>query len=131
MTELSTIFSKDVSVTESVKALVLYEAKLNKELKQIKKFSAVYSDEISEQKANMHITKDGSIMFIPDMENSHLINTVKMFIRNGFNLSSRKIKKYIDEVKKRGLVNEIINEEVVESKEEEVIFDDFDDYNTF
>lgn len=132
MTELKIVtYQKELPLEQNVKNLVLFEVELNKQLKSLKKLNAIYGDEIAEQKQNLHVTKGGDVMFISDMKDDHLVNTVRLMLRNGTSFNSRKMKKYINEIKKRGLVNEIICEETVEDTDEPIDEPDYFEYDEF
>lgn len=107
--EIEIKIDKSLTIEENVKNLVLVEIKLAKSLKKLKQISSIYSDEVSEARKNLHVTKAGDVMFIPDMEDSHLINTVKYLFKIGIKLNSSMAKKYVNELKKRGLVSEVLD----------------------
>ena len=124
-------FSTDIAVAENVKNLLLTKVNLQKSLKQIEKFEEIYEDEIQEQSKNMHITRDGTVLFISDMEDEHLLNAIKLYLRNGYNFRTTQVKRYMTEIKKRNLVNKIIDYKIkdIDISEEYEDYEDYEDYN--
>lgn len=100
-------FKADISVQENIKSLLLTKINLKKSLKMIEKFEGIYEDEIAEEAKNMHITRDGDVLFISDMDNDHLVNTVKALLNRGYDFRNANVKRYMTEVKKRNLVGDI------------------------
>jgi thioredoxin reductase len=127
MTKQITVFefNKDIEVKQNVKNLITTKQAMQKALEDIKKIERVYSEEISEYKGSMHITRGGDIVFIEDMTNEHLLNTIGVFLRAGYSYNSAGAKKYVKEVKKRGLVSEMLALEAQQvEREDDFIVDD-------
>lgn len=121
-------FDKSLTQEQNIKNFILAEIDLKRALMQMSKVKSIYGDEIEEQSNNLHITKGGEAMFVAEMKDSHLINTINLLLRTGkANFSSRGLKKYITEVKKRGLVSEIINTNVAEDRDEPFFEEDLED----
>lgn len=120
-------FDKAVSLEDNIKKFILNKVQITKAVKQMSKLEDIYYDEVKEQEEKLHVTKDGNAMFVTEMEDSHLVNTVKFLVKMGAKLKSGKVKKYMEEIKKRGLVNQIIDVEEVEQDNPFDFDDDFDD----
>lgn len=83
------------------------EVAIKRRLRDIDNIKAFYQDELSELASTMHQTRDGIIVFVSQMKDDHLIATVRMYLTNGSDL--RHIpKKYLNEVKKRNLIDKIL-----------------------
>lgn len=115
-------FDKNVTTKENIKNFFSFKKEIMNIINRMNRFEDIYDDEIKELKEEIHVSKDGNIYFISEMEDSHLINTVNLLIEKGVKLKNRNMKKYIKEVKKRGLID-LINSEKVEEK----TFEDFED----
>lgn len=102
-------FDKSLSTEQNIKNFILKKIEMTRILKRMNKIEDIYGDEVSEQENKLHITKQGNAMFVSDMEDSHLINTVKILLKKGANHSSGRVRKYMEEIKKRNLVHEVIN----------------------
>ena len=83
------------------------EVQLKKRLRDIDNIKAFYQDELNELASTMHQTRDGVIMFVSQMSEDHLIATVRVYLTNGTDLRNVP-KKYLNEVKKRGLIEKIL-----------------------
>ncbi len=125
-------FNKELDTKANVKNLITAKGALEKALKEVKMLESIYSDEMREYKNAMHITRAGEIIFIEDMDNEHLLNTVKLFIRGGMSYKNAGLKKYINEVKKRGLVADILDVRGQSlDEEDDIILDDNEDEEEF
>lgn len=78
--------------------------KVEQELLKLDRIEQFYKKELNELRNQYHTTKDGKVLHLSQMENSHLMNTAALmegkFGRRGV------VNKYTNEIKKRGLVNE-------------------------
>lgn len=72
---------------------------------QINSLEVIYKTEILEAKKLLHRTKDGQMVYIPNMGNDHLLNTIRILARGG--LQTDTAQKYVQEAKNRGLINEL------------------------
>lgn len=77
---------------------------LVKEIKQIDNYLEFYADEVHELANSMHRTAEGELMLISDMTDDHLINTYNLGAERWY-----KIEKYKPEIKRRNLVDRVIN----------------------
>jgi len=102
-------FNKELTVQDNVKALIITKQNLKKALTSIGKFEQIYADEIKEQSKNLHMTRDGAVMFIKDMTDTHLLFTVRLLVKAGHGYNSSKTKRYMTEVKFRNLVSKCID----------------------
>jgi hypothetical protein len=115
-------FDKNITTKDNIKNFFSFKKEILSIIKRMNRFEDIYEDEIKELKKEIHISKNGDIYFISEMEDSHLVNTVNLLIENGIRLKNKNMKKYLNEVKNRGLID-LINQE----KEEEKTFEDFSD----
>lgn len=85
--------------------------KLEYELNMLSRVENFYSKELNEVRNMYHTTRDGKVIPLNAMEDSHLLNTavlmskVNPYARNG-NSKGGPANKYINEIKKRGLANQ-------------------------
>jgi hypothetical protein len=96
--------------------------------KEINSLEVIYKAEIKQAKKLLHRTKEGEIIYIPNMSNDHLLNTIKILAQG--NLQSDTAQKYVQEAKSRGLHNElvaIVNAPQTGKPRNE----DFDDYESW
>lgn len=57
-----------------VLSIIRDEARLDKEMKLHRSRRQLYEKEIRQLSTELHTTRDGTIILIADMENSHLMN---------------------------------------------------------
>lgn len=126
-------FSKEVTEEQNIKGLILNKIALEAALKQVDKMSELYQEEIQKQAKLLHITKEGMPMFVSEMTDSHLLNTIKALLKRGAKFTDKAMKKYIAEAKKRNMVSDIINinpkDEVI--SEEIIEGDGGDEFESF
>ena len=108
MTEETSPKVSTKSTVEQVLELMKRESELQAELAQITKKKLFYKDEISQVKGMMHTTWEWVHMLVSQMTDIHLINTVSRYTRHKWLESVPK--RYIDEVKKRDLIDNVLNE---------------------
>lgn len=120
-------FNKDLTVKDNLKSFFTFKKQILDLEKRIEKFESIYDEEIEELKSEIHVSKSGDIYFISEMEDSHLINTVNLLLENK-TLKSKIVKKYLKEIKKRGLVEKI---DINKSKEKETEFKDFEEFYNY
>ena len=88
-------------LTKSVAVLLAEEKDLENKLKSLQRIKSFYKEEINSVKDLYHTTKLGEVKLISEMDDNHLLNTATLFSKNG-NVS----KKYLNEIKKRGLAGQ-------------------------
>ena len=120
-------FNKDLTVKDNLKSFFTFKKQILDLEKRIEKFESIYDEEIEELKSEIHVSKSGDIYFISEMEDSHLINTVNLLLENK-TLKSKIVKKYLKEIKKRGLVEKI---DTNKSREKVVEFQDLEEFYNY
>lgn len=93
---------------QDIKKIISKKEELEKELKKIDNYLRIYKKEIKQMENIMHRTKTGDLMLVSEMENDHLLNTINFMLKRGFRIDDKSIQKYIDEVKKRNLVDKVL-----------------------
>lgn len=96
------VASTKKEVIEKYLTLIALKEKTNKEINSLE---VIYKTEILEAKKLLHTTKEGQIVYIPNMGNDHLLNTIRILARGG--LQTNTAQKYVQEAKNRGLINEL------------------------
>ncbi len=86
---------------DNISAMDIVNAELQvaKMVKQLKAYRNIYAEEMAELKKNIHVTRDGTAIFVDKMDNDHLINTALLCDRHG-----HENQKFLNEIKKRNLV---------------------------
>lgn len=115
-------FNKELTVQENVKSLITTKANLMKAINAIDQVAQIYSDEIKEETKNMHMTREGNVIFISEMTENHLLFTIRILVKAGHGYNSAKTKRYMTEVKKRGLVKrclEVVGEDLHKNEEDD------------
>lgn len=103
------VFDRAVTMQDNIKKFVASKIALKKALKNMEALEELYQDEIQEAGNILHITGDGVTMFVSEMDDAHLLNTIKLFVSRGYRINDHRVKKYIDEAKKRNLAQEILD----------------------
>ena len=91
-----------------IKQVEVYQTKkasLEKELEDVRRFENIYAKELKSIQTKLHKTADGKVIHLSNMEDSHLINTAKMFYAKFGEKRTSPTMKYVDEIKRRGLVD--------------------------
>ena len=78
-----------------------------REGKQLERLFKVYREELIATEKELHRTRDGKIMTVQSMEDSHLINTIKTYMTNDDILDVPD--KYLKEAKRRGIVDQVLD----------------------
>ena len=84
----------------------------------------LYEKEIRAISSELHTTRDGTIILISDMENTHLMNLMGLFKKNRADIDDIP-ERYLDEIKARWLDNELLelfNEKPVSQDDDEDLF---------
>lgn len=89
-------------------AILNEEIAITKRLVEIQTIKSFYQDELDQLRETMHTTRDGTLMFVSQMTEEHLINTVQCMMDPAYGFK-RVPKKYLNEVKKRWLINKLMN----------------------
>ncbi|RTL06175.1 hypothetical protein EKK58_06045 [Candidatus Dependentiae bacterium] len=81
---------------------------LIKKLKEIERFENIYRKELRVISNQFHTTKDGVVIHLSEMKEDHLLNTARMFYNKfGENRNSPTMK-YIEEIKRRNLIDKYL-----------------------
>lgn len=118
-TEVTT--SNDQNILDTLLVIIKRKQDHWKEGKAIRKLEAIYQSELKSIQDKMHRTKDWTITLIESMDDDHLLNTIKLFLRQNRWEFSSVPKRYLDEAKKRkGLLEQLLEyEPVIEMEDEE------------
>lgn len=84
--------------------LVMKKYSLAIELKNIENSLSIFRKEVAIIQNNIHVTKDGQVLYVPNMEDSHLLNTIRVVVKSRGIIGAEK---YIDEAKRRGMYQHI------------------------
>lgn len=93
---------------QAIRQVMSKKQELEKELEKVNNYVRIYKKEIKQIESVMHRTKTGDLMLVSEMEESHLLNTINFMVKRGFRIDDKQLQKYIDEVKKRNLVDKVI-----------------------
>lgn len=113
--------TQDQNILDILMVIIKRKQDYEKEGKAIKKLEAIYSEELKAIASKMHKTAGGELTLIENMTDEHLLNTIKVFLRNNHWDYSDVPKRYLDEAKKRkGMLEQLIDYEVVIEQDDRI-----------
>lgn len=91
----------DPTILDSLFSIIKRRQDWVKEWKAIDKLEAIYQDELKEISKQLHTTATGETILIQNMEDDHLINTIKLILRRHHWDFKQIPKVYLNEAKRR------------------------------